>query len=310
MDVAQWQERLEEAFSTMDIIGARLLPIIEMEKECGRHAVKTFHGHNVLMDSFADFYIDTLEIVGEVSGRDVGHDTYRYYPFTVLQYVVMFRRLRAATILFTKGYPLAGYALLRDLKDSALFMAGLADGATSWGALMGVKGKRADGSLPSEEQYEISRKAGELEERRVLELMTGSTSGLPDAHLAELKRWTKLFHREVHGSNLTRAAEFNGWLRGQSPLTIGPTFNETSFAMYMNRVGEIGWMLLRVLPFLQLEPGAFGAEWARKWGILDESFRFYVESLDRLGKPIGRALAALVDVKFAFSPDTAYSERT
>jgi hypothetical protein len=77
-------------------------------------------------------------------------------------------------------------------------------------------------------------------------------------------------------------------------------------AMYVNRVAEVAWMVLRTYPLLQLAPGSFGQEWHRKWDILDDSFRVYVGALARLGKKVADAVIALIDSKFDFSPGTTY----
>jgi len=309
MNVEEWEARLTETFSGPGgVIGARLLKIIEMEKAYGGRLVRTFHGHNVLADSFADFYIETLQKCNQGVHRDELPREYPDYPLTVLDYVVNFRSLRAAANLFTCGYPLDGYCLLRDLKDRAVFLAALAASATSWPALLGAEQFCTSDRL-TEQEFQAARKRRVKEERRVRTVMLGARSGLPLDHLAELRRWENLFHYQVHGSSLTIAFEGIGWLRGQEGLSIGPAFNETAAATYMNRTGEVGWMLLRTLPFLQPKPRAFGEDWARKWAVLDESFRVCVLSLDKLGKPIARAIVAFVDARFAFSPDTAYGER-
>jgi len=308
MEVSEWQARLEHTFGSGGIVGARLLSIIETERQCGRHLLATFHGHRVLADSFGDFYVETLEKSSQV-GRTKGIPSdWRNYPYAVLCYVVNFRTLRAASTLFATGYPLGGYRLLRDLKDQAVFLAALAADRTSWSALLGTKGLRLTGEVSNKDFY-VARKARKAEERRLRIATFGAESGLPPDQVAELRLWENLFHFEVHGSALTMASEGRGWLRGEQPLSIGPVFEEMAAATYMDRAGEIGWMLLRTLPFLQPSPRAFGEDWAHRWAVLDESFRFYVLSLDKLGKLIARAIVALVDAKFALSPDASYAER-
>jgi len=42
--------------------------------------------------------------------------------------------------------------------------------------------------------------------------------------------------------------------------------------------------------------------------VLDDSFRYDVESLGEMGKPIAYAIIALLDAKFSFSPDSSYDE--
>ena len=115
-----------------------------------------------------------------------------------------------------------------------------------------------------------------------------------------------MFHIEVHGSRFTYAFEGKPWLTESAPLPVAPRPDANSASMYLNRSNELGWMHLRLMPMLQIHAGAFGAEWTLKWNILDESFRFAVESLTKdLGKPIGAAISHLVDTCFAFHPESA-----
>ena len=76
----------------------------------------------------------------------------------------------------------------------------------------------------------------------------------------------------------------------------------------MNRSSELGWLILRLLPYLQMTESAFGDGWHRKYLVLDESFRFMVHGLTKLGKKIGEAFITLVDEKFSFKPPFRYFE--
>jgi hypothetical protein len=287
MNVSEWQTRLERTFS-----GERVVPIVEAERECARRFVEKFIGHRVITDSFLDFYVETLELANEWQGGRQPPGPYGNYLYTMLVYVVNFRTLRAAENLSLCGYPLDAFALLRDLKDRALFLGAIAAGRTSVAALW---------MRPNTVQ------AHKAMERRLLDQMVGKESGLDDQVQKEIKQWAELFHLEVHGSQLTRTRAF-GELQDQRRLSIGPTFDDLSSAMYMNRCCEVLWMLLRTLPFLQCESHAFGDEWANKWRVLDDSFRYDVESLGEMGKPIAYAIIALLDAKFSFSPDSSYDE--
>jgi hypothetical protein len=104
-----------------------------------------------------------------------------------------------------------------------------------------------------------------------MKLMTGADSGLTENVIAELTKWERCFHAEVHGSHFT-STEALTWLRGQEELHFAPKPREQSVAMYMNRATEINWLVLRTFTYLQLEKQALGIEWARKWRVLDESF--------------------------------------
>ena len=89
-------------------------------------------------------------------------------------------------------------------------------------------------------------------------------------------------------------------------MPIQPTYEEGLIAIYDNRVGDLGWMLTRLLPLLQPEPGSFRAAWAERWAILDDSFRVYNHGLMQLGKPSLTKLAApveaFVELRFGFKP--------
>ena len=95
-------------------------------------------------------------------------------------------------------------------------------------------------------------------------------------------------------------------MKGEKPLSLGPLPEEKTIGMYMNRNNEISWIILRTLPFLQLEPRAFGKEWARKWHVLDDSFGITIEELGNINKKIAWAVIALVDRKFRFTPEETY----
>ncbi len=78
--------------------------------------------------------------------------------------------------------------------------------------------------------------------------------------------------------------------------------------MYMNRASEIAWLLLRSLPYLQVEDNAFGDRWQEKHKILDDSFLYMQKGLSGLGKEIGDAFITLVEKKFSFDETFYYFE--
>jgi hypothetical protein len=62
-------------------------------------------------------------------------------------------------------------------------------------------------------------------------------------------------------------------------------------------------MVCRSLPFLQSSARSFGEDWADNWSLLDQAFRLQVSSV---GKAFSIAILRLVDMKFDFTPNTAY----
>lgn len=310
MNVSEWQKRLERTFSSKGIIGPRLVDIINQENECGNYVINTFHGYRVLQDSFFDFFIDTLQKAGHFAREHGVPREATYYNITLLSQLTIFRSFRAAENLLLKGYPLDGYALLRDLKDRAIFQAAIMQGVTTFKKLHGYDIlETAKGNLSSDsELYKKAKKQQKIQEHKVLELFLGEKAGFDKDTFDELNRWEKMFHEEVHGSRFTFAIEGGDWLRGKSPITTGPLPNTTAIAMYLNRSNEIGWMLLRTLPVLQLKPNALGDEWSSKWHVLDDSFRYSITSFAKMGKKIGHAILKLIDSKFNFNPTYVYKE--
>lgn len=162
--------------------------------------------------------------------------------------------------------------------------------------------------MPKYESREKVKKNRRTEQRRVLGKIIRKESGLPPDIIEELQKWEQLFHDEVHGSRLSFSTELLDWIRGTAALSIGPTPKESPTAMYMTRATEVGWLLVRLLPYLQPAENAFSIEWHRKHKILDDSFRYAQEGLSRLGKKIGNAFIKFVDEKFLFRKPFYYFE--
>jgi hypothetical protein len=306
MDVAEWQSRLENYFKVNGITGKPLLPVLAMESDYGRYVVETFLGQFVLMDSFFAFFIETVNRAVTLGRSKKWPPEYSTYPLVLQYYITVFRSFRAAENLLKCGYPLDGYALLRDLKDRAIFAGALAHGKTSFYKLFGSPNVQSLTSITQKEYRQIKKRCKD-EERRVLNEMIRRESGFPSDVQKELEAWENLFHEEVHGSRLTFAKSV-GWLQGTQPLSLGPIPDEGSIAVYVNRASEIGWLFLRTFPFLQLESDAFGREWREKYTVLDDSFRIMVQALGSKGKKIGEIFLALVSAKFTFPDDLHYHE--
>jgi hypothetical protein len=137
--------------------------------------------------------------------------------------------------------------------------------------------------------------------------MTGETSGLPSDVQKDLKRWDDMFHLEMHGGTHSLVQELGELQKGKI-LQIGPSVIQDAFIMYVNRSSELGWMVTRLLPYLQMTEHAFGDDWHKKRDILDDSFRYMLEGFTNLGKRLGASFITMVDDKFAFKQPFYYSE--
>jgi hypothetical protein len=213
--------------------------------------------------------------------------------------------MRAAEIVAVNGYPLDGYALLRNAKEQALCIGAIASGHSSFPAWYGYKGM--DPSIPVDhEKNRLAARNRKVEEFRIRSITLGRNSGLGEEHIRELERWENLFNMQVHGSRFSMAQDYFRMQKGL--FSIGPLPDE-DVAMYMNRFSEISWMAHRILWYLQRADVRFDGEWERRWNIMDESIRFMVLGLDELGKKIAKTFEAMIDAKFQFGPGTCYVER-
>lgn len=234
---------------------------------CGFHFIKSYKGQDTLMNAFQDFFIETIEKCFDwVSKNNWPMKAENYAPI-LLFYIIIFRRLRACENLMLKGYPLDGYALLRDLKDRSLMMTGIAHNMATFAQFFSLKGP------VTHDNWAKTTGERRSEELKMKERLIGNKSGLPAHVITELKRWDQLFHNEVHGAKFSFFLELGDWKQKKKLPNLGPEPSERC-AMYMNRACEIAWLILRILPYIQPEANAFGTEWNRKKEILDNSHSF------------------------------------
>jgi hypothetical protein len=306
MDVAEWQKRLEDNFSSGGYVGSNLFEVLELEKACSNYFASTFHCQSVLIDSLQSFFIETLQR-GLKWVDNNGWPTHcPSYSGIYICYLTMFRRFRACEILLLKGYPFDGYSLLRGLKDQAIIMAGIAYNLTTLTSVFGA----VDIQGLSEDIFKKVTKLRMQEESKIWEKLLRKDSGLSSETITELRIWERMFHQEVHGSKLSFSTDLMKWCQGKGAPSIGPTHDETSWANYMNRAVEIGWLVVRLLPYLQPVENAFGEEWYQKNEILDNSFRYVEQSFSEKRKEIGEAFIKFVGEKFLFEKPFYYHEAT
>ncbi len=307
-EVAAWQRRLEDTFGPNGKGGALWTEVPAKEDAYGAYVRTNAHGYIVLSNSFQTFFYSTLVACVSQYRESTATESAPYQPTFLLDCLTLFRSCRATNSLLFRGYPLDAYALLRDVVDRTLLLNAWALGLTNYKALNATQVLKDGASLDRDELSDKMRKAREQEQRRVLTLMIGTGSGLGQDTITWLRRWKSLFNLEVHGSRLTSAGEFGDWLRGKEALSIGPKPRSDSITTFINSASEVYWMILRILPFLQLSPGAFGTDWSERWKVLDESFDLYQAAFEALGKEMGTAVRRLVETHFTLAPESSYVE--
>jgi len=285
------------------MIGPALREVIGGEDFYGFVVANTLHGFFTLSSSFQSFYVETLRLTEQ---RTVPREAKWYWP-VVFTHIGMFKGFRASESLLLKGYPLIGYSLFRDLKDRAFMLAAVARGVISFQDANAFIQPASGAWSKSDQKKAVKlRKEADL---RIRKNSLGTTSGFESAKQERLDRWNQLFHAEVHGSHLTFASDLDAWLKTGTLRIVNGSPDLRSLGMHTTHFQEVAWMCIRLLPFLQLTPGEFNANWQEKWNVLNESFK---EALAALAGPPGeftQLVIELMDSKFPFTPtSTAYTE--
>jgi hypothetical protein len=304
MTVDEWHKRLADTFKVRGLIGGNLQIVYEAEDKVGSYLANTFRGQNALLDSFQSFFIETLNLANNRNVADGWPKDAPNYPVTMAAFFNLFRRFRACEVLYLKGYPLDGYSLMRDIKDRAFLLAGVARNISTFPKILGAPAVPPVDWSNYNKQATRNRKDNE---HQVMHRMTGKQSGLSSDVQDDLKMWDEMFHLEIHGGGLSLTQELKELASGRR-LEIGPSVVQDAYTVYINRSSELGWMVTRLLPYLQAEDNAFGENWQGKRGILDDSFRYMLEGFASLGKRLGASFIAMIDAKFVFSEPFYYSE--
>lgn len=302
-----WQARLEEAFGEGAYIGPELLSVIGAEKDFGLTVANTFHGHAVFASAFQALFIQTLHAAERSSA---GSPDTTWYRSILLSFTTAFRLVRSCEQLLLSGYPVVAYSLTRELKDRAVVLTAVASRLVTYERANAWERPTTSSEPFSREDFRKAVNRRKKAEREIVDAVMGKKSGLGEATIEDLRRWSEMFHAEVHGSRVSFAMEAESWLSGTGPLPIYPDpEKENAIGIYMNRFKEVGWMFVRLFPFLQSQQLEFGEAWAKKWEVLDTSFREAIENRSGGSQGPGAPFIEFIDSKFRYSPaETIYSE--
>lgn len=304
VNVAEWQQQLNQTFLSDSASHEALLWVLGAEAEHEQDALANISGHFSLLHSLQAFLLKTVSLTGTHRNSPHLKGRLSYSPF-LFDFVMCFRTIRACENVMLRGYPFHGYMLLRGIKEQVLFLAAIGQRMTSLTALSGLRPNMTADEVQAEAHLILKRKSAE--EKRVLHAVLRQATDLA-SHREALMRWERGFNMEVHGQLYSGSHLFLKWIKGgELPLT--PKYDIDFGSIYLNRLGDIGWMLMRLFPLLQPAPAAFGSMWASRWAVLDDSFRRYNDGLKSIGKPglseIADGVEALVDKRFAFLPDSS-----
>jgi hypothetical protein len=308
MEVKEWLRRLDDAFGEGAFIGPALLPVITAEGDLAIATARRYAGFFALSSCLQSFVLETLTAAQRLPLAKRGEGWYRA---VLLSYAGSFRILRAAEILFLKGYPLNAYGLLRDLKDRIIAYGAIVNGYATFEEMNGWNIVDVAPGEFTIDHFRASREARKKVDRTVMHKMLGAQSGLTKQTREELRKWNEFFHSEVHGGRFTFALDGERWIRGRGPLPVFPavTSGSSGDSMFITHYEELGWLLTRTLTSLQSKPSGFSSRWRERWHILEGSFRVVMEDRIAADHPVFAAFVEFAERKFDFSPEkTAYRE--
>jgi hypothetical protein len=299
MSPAEMQQRLEEISRYRGIAYGRVHDLFDSENKFGLEIASRYHGYLALSDAFKSFFLETTELLNSTIRPRVTTPLSEFHAIFMPRLVHAWQSLCGLERLALHGYPLQGYAGLRNIFDNL---------QTTSAALQGMVDFYATEGIVPGQPLDIAkvRKLRKKTEQDISQLMAGAKSGLTQATIDELAHWDRMFDFETHGARLS-FANAQDFLKGQGPLPVKPQFNERNFAMFMNRYCEIAWMTHRLIPLIQPPGVPFDGQWKDKWRLIDESFSLISNALTKdLGKPIGAAIAAYVTTKFPFNAESEF----
>lgn len=296
MSYQEKEAKLLELFSLQKQQRGIIQPLYEAEHQAGINT-QSYDGQRTFFHCFNEFYLETLQTVSVTIASKISSPSTSRYAHFLLFHVDQFKSMRCSEILFLKGYPYQGYALLRNVLEESIFMSAMLQGMTTVEKIEGIDG-HLDGQPLDEKTIRNNRKN---EQRKIISLMMGPKSGMSQDTIAKLLNWEMLFDKEIHGSRLSKTEKLE-WLRSQGPLDILPAPRQSSDSMLLNRYNEMAWTLVRLMPMLQTDPYEFSPFWREKWIALDDWVHHAVEALTtQLRKPIGSAFVEFIQTKFPFS---------
>jgi hypothetical protein len=303
LSIDAYHSRLREYFTHNKILGGNMLPLFDEESRIGNGFWQEFRGHGDLCESSQSFALETLRLITSetiLAGNQL-NDSYQH---VFVDFLMLFRRLRASNILSLNGYFGPGYSLLRDIADKSIQLSALGQDLVTYKDLMGIR----DDDNPNGDRTELTnrfRRQRKNVDRSLAEQFYERKSGLGIEDEWELARWRDLFDRETHGSYLSASTAMLEWVQGNAPLTVVDNA-VTSKSMFMNRYTEVAWLVHRLLPTIQIGNDGFGPTWAKRWFILDESFWQMETGLAEINKKIADTFIRFIDIKFPFDPNVRF----
>jgi hypothetical protein len=308
LSVTDFETRLRDHFFMDGAMGGALFPLMEGELKNGMEHTSAYVGFHKLNDAAQGFMYETLRcITGQIVQLSSTHVA--QYSFAFVDLLMIYKKLRSASILSTRSYPGPAFSILRDVAERSILLSSLFQGLLTYNDLMGF---RADDN-PNGTQQELNvrrRKHRKSIEQKALTNFFGPKSGLSLIAQDQMSKWKDFFDQEIHGSYLSSSHAIVDWHNPETGMTFLDSPSSPMAMMCLNRQYEVSWMFLRLLPNLQNIAFNFDTHWQEQWRVLDDSFWQFSVSLSDLEKPIGAAFIEFIDSKFPFSASSTRAART
>ncbi len=299
LSVADFEKRLEDHFLKDGVIGSALFPLMEGEFENGMEHTSAYAGFHKLNDAAQGFMYETLRCINsqivQLSSIHVAQ-----YSFSFVDLLMIFKKLRSASILSARSYPGPAFSILRDVAERSILLSSLFQGFLSYNDLMGFRSDDNPNGTPQELNVR-RRKHRKSVEQKALTIFFGPKSGLSLVAQDQMSKWKDFFDQEIHGSYISSSQAIVDWHNSETGMTFLDSVSSPMTVMCLNRQFEVSWMFLRLLPNLQNTAFSFDENWQKRWCVLDDSFWQFSVSLSDLEKPIGQAFIEFIDSKFPFS---------
>lgn len=276
----------------------RLNTLIAAESEFFSKATR-FKGYGAICDSFRCLVMDNVVALNVETSVD-DPPVSEAYRWVLLRSADNFHWLCAAEQQAFAGYPFPALSQLRNIFDSAVITAAVAQGMSTIDEVEGTDG-------PNNRDPASVRKRRKKAELRITDLMRRTSSGLTPESQIQLAKVNELFDLETHGHRLT-ATRASEWLAGREPLRVLPHFTDIQFAAFFCRHIETMWMVHRLLSLTRLPTLRSRDQFKAHWEALDNQFHRCSRGLaEQVGKPVGAAIVEFVTLKFPFTADSNLS---
>lgn len=287
--IANWQVRLEHAFANASgVLGRRVQKLTAAEREHGLDMTRRFAGFTVLVKSYQDFALQSLD--------EVEHGATGHHVMSLAFHVAALRRFRVALNAFYDGYYLDAAGDLRGVFEIALYIGAVLKAHVTFNDLHSVATEEELRNLGTQELQRVRHNRVTQIEARLRKLMFGSNSALLETEQAQIRQFLQVLHMHVHrGESNIAVLVLDAVQHGRFPR-VEPQVNPDLASLFCNPAVFLAWAHLRTLAYVAW-PIDYSADWRRKFTLLDESFRFYFVGWER---PFASAVLRLIDTSFLF----------